>query len=134
MSLRPNSLGADSVTVSLQKIKNFTVDPKSLNLYNNILTTHGNHTMKLIEFTYTKSDGSQSERAVIELQQPCKYVEGIDVSQMPEQDFADFCREFSLLKTAQHDETMRLLEQFDLKHNYRRFIPEQMQSVKADYV
>jgi hypothetical protein len=90
--------------------------------------------MKLIEFTYTKADGSQSDRAIIELQQPCKYVEGIDVSQMPEQAFADFCREFSLLKTAQHDETMRLLEQFDLKHNYRRFIPEQMQSVTADYV
>lgn len=90
--------------------------------------------MKLLEFTYTKSDGSQSSRAVIELQQPCKYVEGIDVSQMPEDQFADFCREFSLLKTAQHDETMRLLEQFDLKHNYRRFIPEQMQSVTTDYV
>jgi len=90
--------------------------------------------MKLIEFTYTKNDGSQSNRAVIELQQPCKYVEGIDVSQMPEHEFADFCREFSLMKAAQHDETMRLLEQFDLKHNYRRFIPEQMQSVKTDYV
>lgn len=90
--------------------------------------------MKLLEFTYTKSDGSQSSRAVIELQQPCKYVEGIDVSQMPEDQFADFCREFSLLKTAQRDETMRLLAQFDLNHNYRRFIPEQMQSVTTDYV
>lgn len=90
--------------------------------------------MKLIEFTYTKTDGSKSERAVVELVQPTKYVEGIDVTQMPEQEFADFCREFSLMKAAQHEETMRLLEQFDLKHNYRRFIPEQMQAVTADYV
>jgi len=90
--------------------------------------------MKLIEFTYTKADGSKSERAVVELVQPTKYVEGIDVTQMPEQEFADFCREFSLMKAAQHEETMRLLEQFDLKHNYRRFIPEQMQAVTADYV
>ena len=90
--------------------------------------------MKLLEFTYTKSDGTTSSRAIIELQQPCKYVEGIDVSQMPENEFADFCREFSLMKTAQHDETMRLLEQFDLKHNYRRFIPEQMQVLTSEYV
>lgn len=90
--------------------------------------------MKLIEFTYTKADGSKSNRAVVELVQPTKYVEGIDVSQMPEGEFADFCREFSALKTAQHQETMAMLEQFDLKHNYRRFIPEQMESVVTDYV
>lgn len=90
--------------------------------------------MKLIEFNYTKSDGSQSQRAVIELQQPSKYVEGIDVTQMPEQDFALFCREFSFLKQTQHEQTMALLNRFDLKHNYRRFIPEQMQQVTQDYV
>lgn len=90
--------------------------------------------MKLIEFTYIKADGSKSERAVVELVKPTKFVEGIDVTQMPEQDFAHFCREFSLMKAAQHEETIALLEQFDLKHNYRRFIPEQMQQVTADYV
>ena len=90
--------------------------------------------MKLLEFVYTKQDGSKSDRAVIELVQPTKFVEGIDVSQMPTDEFATFCREFSQLKLAQHEQTMALLEQFDLKHNYRRFIPEQMESVKADYV
>lgn len=90
--------------------------------------------MKLVQFTYTKSDGSQSERAIIETQQPNKYVEGIDVSQMPEHEFANFCQAFSSMKAAQHNETMALLEQFDLKHNYRRFIPEQMESVETDYV
>lgn len=90
--------------------------------------------MKLIEFTYTKADGTQSNRAVIELVQPTKFIEGIDVSQMPETEFAHFCAEFSAMKAAQHQETQALLEQFDLKHNYRRFIPEQMQSVTTDYV
>ena len=90
--------------------------------------------MKLIEFTYTKTDGTKSQRAVVELLQPNKYVEGIDVTQMPEDEFAHFCREFSSMKAAQHEETMALLEQFDLRHNYRRFIPEQMESVQADYV
>jgi hypothetical protein len=90
--------------------------------------------MKLIEFTYTKTDGSQSSRAVIELQQPCKFVEGIDVTQMPEQEFAQFCLEFGQLKQQQHEQTMAVLNKFDLNHNYRRFIPEQMQAVTADYV
>lgn len=90
--------------------------------------------MKLIEFTYTKQDGTKSQRAVIELVQPTKYIEGIDVTQMPESEFAMFCQEYSAMKAAQHEETLALLNQFDLKHNYRRFIPEQMASVRTDYV
>lgn len=90
--------------------------------------------MKLIEFIYTKADGTKSERAVIELQQPTKYVEGWDVTQMPEDEFAKFSREMSELKQLQHLQTMELLNKFDLKHNYRRFIPEQMESVQTDYV
>jgi len=90
--------------------------------------------MKLLEFIYTKSDGSKSDRAVIELVQPSKYVEGIDVTQMSEAEFAEFTQKFGELKQAQHNQTMYLLEQFDLKHNYRRFIPEQMQILSTDYV
>lgn len=90
--------------------------------------------MKLVEFTYTKTDGSTSQRSVIELVQPTKFFEGIDVSKMLEDEFAHFCSEFSKMKAAQHEETIALLEQFDLKHNYRRFIPEQMGSVTTDYV
>jgi hypothetical protein len=90
--------------------------------------------MKLIEFNYKKQDGSVSSRAVIELIQPSKFVEGIDVSQMPEDEFAHFCSEYSKMKAAQHEETIALLEQFDLKHNYRRFIPEQMEQLSVEYV
>lgn len=90
--------------------------------------------MKLVEFVYTKQDGTQSNRAVVELQQPSKFMEGIDVSEMPEHEFAHFCSEYRLMKAAQHEETLALLQQFDLKNNYRRFIPEQMTNVKQEYV
>lgn len=90
--------------------------------------------MKLVEFVYTKQDGSKSNRAVVELQQPSKFMEGIDVSEMPEHEFAQFCNEYRLMKAAQHEETMALLNQFDLRHNYRRFSPEQMTQVKQEYV
>jgi len=90
--------------------------------------------MKLVEFTYTKSDSSTSTRAVIELVQPTKFFEGIDVSHMTNDELAEFCSEYSTLKQEQHLATNNLLQKFDLKHNYRRFIPEQMTSVQTDYV
>ena len=40
--------------------------------------------MNLLEFTYTKADGTESKRAAIPLFGPTKFVEAIDVSQMPE--------------------------------------------------
>ncbi len=43
--------------------------------------------MNFIEFTYTKADGTQSKRAVLPLVGPTTFVEGIDVSQMPEDEF-----------------------------------------------
>lgn len=90
--------------------------------------------MKLLEFKYTKADGSISDRAVIELVAPTQFVEGIDVSKMPEDDFALFANEMRELKNAQHQATMDLLAKHDLKHNYRRFSPDKMSDVNTEYV
>lgn len=90
--------------------------------------------MKLLEFTYTKPNGDISERAVIELVQPTDHIEGIDVTQMPEDEFALFANEFRELKAAQHEATMALLAKFDLKHNYRRFVPQRMTEINSEYV
>ena len=90
--------------------------------------------MKFVEFKYTKADGSVSDRAIIELITPTKYVEGIDVSQLPETDFAAFTVAMSELKRAHHEQTMELLNNFDLKHNYRKFIPDNMTNVVSEYV
>lgn len=90
--------------------------------------------MKLLEFKYTKADGSVSDRALIELVTPTQFVEGIDVSKMPEDDFALFANELRELKNAQHQATMDLLAKHDLKHNYRRFSPDKMSDVNTEYV
>jgi hypothetical protein len=90
--------------------------------------------MNFIEFTYTKADGTISKRAAVPLFGPTKFVEAIDVTSLTESDFADFCREFSAMKLAQHEETMAMLEQFDLRHNYRKFNPENMSDVTTEYV
>ena len=90
--------------------------------------------MNFLEFTYTKADGTVSKRAAIPLFGPTKFVEAIDVTSLTESDFADFCREFGAMKLAQHEETMAMLEQFDLRHNYRKFNPDNMSNVTTDYV
>lgn len=89
---------------------------------------------KLVEFMYTKANGAQSQRAVIEVQTPNKFVEGIDVTQLSEHDFAQFCAEYGELKRKQYLETMQVIEKFDLKQNYRRFDPSKMTNIAVDYV
>lgn len=90
--------------------------------------------MKLIEFVYTKDTGKQSSRAIIELSQPSKFVEGIDISELDTNEFAAFCQEFGELKRKQYEETMQVLTKFDLKHNYRRFDPSKMTDIAVDHV
>lgn len=90
--------------------------------------------MKLMEFTYTKTNGDVSERAVIVTQEPTKLLSGIDVSELPEADFAVFTQEMSALKNRQHDEIMQLLIKHDLKHNFRQFSPEKMTDVNSEWV
>lgn len=95
---------------------------------------HKGQTMKLVEFKYKKADGSVSDRAVLELVTPAKHMEGIDVSQMPVEDYADFVVDFAQLKNAQHLATMELLIAYDLKTNYRRFLPDQMSDIKVEHI
>lgn len=90
--------------------------------------------MKLVEFTYKKASGDISERAVIEVQQPSKHFEGIDVSDLTQGEFAVFVEAYRKLKNSHHEATMELLTKYDLKHNYRRFIPENMTDVIAEHI
>lgn len=90
--------------------------------------------MKLLEFVYTKQDGSVSKRAVIELVTPNKFIEGWDVTDLSSDNFAEFAKTMGDLRRRQHEETMQLLSNFDLKHNYRRFKPELMTELQVDYV
>ena len=90
--------------------------------------------MKFVEFTYTKANGDVSDRAVIVTQEPTKLMSGIDVSQLPEADFALFTQEMSALKNRQHQEIMDLMEKHDLKHNFRQFTPEKMSNVQSEWV
>mgnify|MGYP006275243021 CR=1 FL=1 len=90
--------------------------------------------MKLVEFNYTKQDGSVSDRAVVMLQEPQRNYAGIDVSQLDESSFASFLDDYRIMKNRQHEEMMQLMAQHDLKHNYRQFVPDRMQITETSWV
>lgn len=90
--------------------------------------------MKLVEFQYRKANGDTSQRAVIEVLQPTKHFEGIDVSELNQDDFAVFVQEYRQLLNTQHEARVALLNKHDLVHNYRRFRPEQMDKIAAEHI
>jgi predicted transcriptional regulator YdeE len=90
--------------------------------------------VKLVEFNYTKANGTAGVRAVVEVSQPSNYFEGIDVTQMPEDEFAEFTREYRDLLEQQYNAKMSVMQKYDLTHSYRRFIPEKMTDVTTDHI
>lgn len=90
--------------------------------------------MKLMEFKYTKANGDVSERAIVVSQEPVKNLSGIDVTELPEAEFANFCRDWRELKTRQAEEVVQLLGKHDLSHSYRQFKPESMAEVTAVWI
>lgn len=90
--------------------------------------------MKLMEFNYTKANGTTSQRSVIEVAKPTKNYEGIDVSDMPQDQFADFVSEYRDLLNKQYEAKMALIHKHDLTHNYRQFIPEKMTDLVTEQI
>lgn len=90
--------------------------------------------MKLVEFTYTKASGDTSQRAVVEVLQPSKYFEGIDVTQLGHDELGEFIQEYRELKNLQHQATLELLAKHDLTHDYRRFIADKMTNITSEHI
>jgi len=87
--------------------------------------------MKTIEFTYTDAKGKVSTRTLVALSGPKDSYEGIDVSNMPADEFGEFLAAYDELHKKQLQELYTLQEKFDLKHNYRKFLTERMTDIKV---
>lgn len=90
--------------------------------------------MKYTEFTYTKKNGDVSERAVIITAEPNKFLQGIDISDMDEADFAVFLQQLREQQDRHQAERAALLAQFDLKHNFRQFDPQLVTEQTVEWV
>lgn len=78
--------------------------------------------MKTLTFSYTKKDGSVSERTLLALVTPTDKYAGIDLSMMEPSDAAQFVRAAKELHDEYLEDMLVLQAQFDLKHNYRQFL------------
>jgi hypothetical protein len=89
--------------------------------------------MKIKEFTYTKPNGEVSQRTVVELVSPTEHIEGIDVTELDMDSYADFVTQLRELESNLYAQRMALYAQFDLKHNYRRFLPSRMTNITTEF-
>lgn len=89
--------------------------------------------MKIKEFTYTKANGDTSKRTLVELVCPTTVYEGIDVSELSDDDFAEFVTKLNQQEKVIQEMRMALYAEFDLTHNYRRFSTERMSDVTTEY-
>jgi hypothetical protein len=90
--------------------------------------------MKIKEFTYTKPNGDVSQRTLVELVTPTDSIEGIDVSELNMDTYAEFVRELKALEDEIYNRRMELYANFDLGHNYRKFLPSRMTNVTTEFV
>lgn len=90
--------------------------------------------MKIKEFTYTKPNGDVSQRTLVELVTPTDSIEGIDVSELDMDRYAEFISKLKALEDEIYNRRMELYADFDLGHNYRRFLPSRMTNVTTEFV
>lgn len=86
--------------------------------------------MKTITFTYTKKDGSTSERTLLVTVSPGgdKYA-GIDISDMDPETSNQFVSEVECAHQDYLEEVKGIQEYYDLKHNYRQFLVNGMSDI-----
>lgn len=89
--------------------------------------------MKIKEFTYTKPNGDVSKRTLVELVEPTEHVEGIDVSDLDMDSYAEFVTRLNQLEAEIYTKRMELYSEFDLSKSYRRFVPARMTNVTVEY-
>lgn len=90
--------------------------------------------MKVKEFTYTKPNGDVSQRTLVELVSPTEHIEGVDVSELDMDNYAEFITKLRELEATMYNQRMALYADFDLQHNYRRFVPSRMTNVTTEFV
>lgn len=88
--------------------------------------------MKVISFTYTKADKSQSLRTIVALAEPSKNFFGIDISELDIEDQAIFINELEVILENKKKEVEELMEKYDIRTNYRTFCPDRMSDIQVD--
>ncbi len=88
--------------------------------------------MHIKSFKYTKADRTVSDRTILVLKDPGKFVEGYDIGELDVAEQALFANAVNAL----HDEYIAKLNalcaDYDMNYRYRQFKPEGMSEVKIE--
>lgn len=85
--------------------------------------------MKTITFTYTKPDGSVSDRTLLALVTPGDMFAGIDLTSIPPEKGAEFVNKYEALHADFLAGVVELQAEYDVKHNYRQFKQSRMSDI-----
>jgi hypothetical protein len=88
--------------------------------------------MKLINFDYTKTDNSTTNRTLIVLSSASEFVEGIDLGELSEEDQALCALEMMAVHTRYQEQLNEVIAKHDVRNRYRRFIPKQMSNITTE--
>jgi enoyl-CoA hydratase/carnithine racemase len=90
--------------------------------------------MKLTEFTYTKKTGDVSQRAVIVTSEPNKFLQGIDVSELDNDDLAQVVSKLRAIEDRVQAERAALMADYDLTYKFRQFDPALITEQTTEWV
>ena len=81
------------------------------------------------EFNYTDAKGKKSHRVVYVTSKPTDKLSGIDLSELSQVDQARYSLAHDALLQEYLDNVAALQAAMDVKHKYRQFFPNKMESV-----
>jgi hypothetical protein len=90
--------------------------------------------MKYIEFSYTDRNNKASIREALVLQEPNKFVNCIDVSELEFDEQAMLASGYNKLLAHFQEEVLALYHKYDVVNNYRQFDPEKMSITHSEYI
>ncbi len=82
--------------------------------------------MNTLAFTYTKKDGSTSERVLAVNVKPSNFYAGTDISELSQEQQGEYINALAKLHDAYLTAVQSLNDHFDLNHRYRQFDPKLM--------
>ena len=83
--------------------------------------------MNTLAFTYTKKDGSTSNRVLLVMTKPSTHYAGVDISELSERDQGLYIAAMTKLHEEYLSAIQDINQTFDVKHRYRQFDPKLMQ-------
>lgn len=90
--------------------------------------------MKILNFTYTKTDGSTSNRTLMPITSPSDGYFGVDITELDDETLVSFVLAYERLYKEFDAKTKELLAANDLTHNYRYFLENNMSGIEHDEV